>query len=47
MLINQMNCLITVLFLLESGLKHQNGLDESSNHIGGNFLWSEDCKDTS
>ena len=40
-----MNCLITVLFLLESGLKHQKDLDENCNHVGGNFLWSEDCKD--
>ena len=45
MLINQMNCLITVLFLLESGLKHQKDFDENCNHIGGNFVWSEYCKD--
>ena len=40
------HCIIsTGLNLEKSGLKHQKDLDENCNHIGGNFLWSEDCKD--
>ena len=40
------HCIIsTGLNLEKSGLKHQKDLDEKCNHIGGNFLWSEDCKD--
>ena len=40
------HCIIsTGLYLGKSGLKHQKDLDENCYHIGGNFLWSEDCKD--
>ena len=40
------HCIIfTGLNLEKSGLKHQKDLDENCNHIGGNILWSEDCKD--
>ena len=40
------HCIIsTGLNLEKSGLKHQKDLDEKCNHIGGNFLCSEDCKD--
>ena len=40
------HCIIsTGLNLEKSGLKHQIDLDEICNHIGGNFLWSEDFKD--
>ena len=40
------HCIISTAFSLKkSGLKHQKDLDENCNHVGGNFLWSEDCKD--
>ena len=40
------HCIIsTGLNLKNSGMIHQTDLDKNCNHIGGYFLWSEDCKD--